>query len=341
MALTDKNITSTRNFKHLSSFERGSVFSLLKEGHSQSAIAKKLGRHRSTISREIKRGTTTQRRSDLTEYKGYFPETGQAVYEKNRLNCGKKLKVLQVESFLLYAEEKILKDKWSPDAVVGNARLTLDKSETVCTKTLYKYIDQRLLKVCNMDLMLKLHRKPKKSVSRVHKRILGESIDKRPQIIENREEFGHWEIDTVIGKKSGDQALLTLTERKSRQNLILPLSSKCSEAVGNAINKLKDKFGSLFDHIFKSITADNGSEFSALNNHGIKVYYAHPYSAWERGTNERHNGLIRRFIPKGKAIKELTRSQIERVQNWCNSLPRKILGYRTPEEIFIHEVQHI
>jgi IS30 family transposase len=341
MALKNKNNTSARNFKHLSSYERGSIFSLLREGYSQSAIAKRLGRHRSTILREIKRGTTIQKRTDLTDYEVYFPETGQAVYEKNRMNCGKKSKVLQIESFLLYAEEKILKDKWSPDAVVGRARLIFDKSEMVCTKTLYKYIDQRLLKVRNIDLMLKLHRKPKKSVSRVNKRILGENIDSRPKIVEDRKEFGHWEIDTVMGKKTRDKALLTLTERKSRQHLILPLASKCSEAVDNAIKELKIKFGALFVHVFKSITADNGSEFSALNNQGINIYYAHPYSAWERGTNERHNGLIRRFIPKGKAIKDLTQSQIERVQNWCNSLPRKILGYRTPEEIFTYEVQQI
>lgn len=337
----EKNTTPARNFKHLSAFERGSVYALLKEGHSQNTIAKKLGRHRSTISREINRGTTTQRTTQLISYEAYFPETGQAVYEKNRLACGKKSKLLQVESFLLYAEQRILKDKWSPDVVVGTAKLSMDRSEIVCTKTLYSYIDQRLLRIRNMDLLLKIHRKPRKEVSRVNKRIFGESITKRPKIIEERNEFGHWEIDTVIGKRSGDQALMTLTERKSRQHLIIPLASKCSQAVDNAIKELKVKFESLFKRLFKSITADNGSEFSNLNSHGIDIYYAHPYSAWERGTNERHNGMIRRFIPKGKAIKDLTHSQIERVQNWCNNLPRRILGYQTPEEVFIHEVQQL
>jgi transposase, IS30 family len=341
MALNAKNITSARNFKHLSTYERGSIYALLKEGHSQNAIAKKLDRHRSTIQREIKRGTTVQRRTDLTSYATYFPETGQAIYEKNRSDCGKKSKVLQVESFLLYAEQKILKDKWSPDVVVGTARLSMDKSAMVCTKTLYSYIDQRLLRLRNIDLLLKTHRKPKKSVNRVNKRIFGESISNRPEIVEDRKEFGHWEIDTVIGKRSGDQALLTITERKSRQHLIFPLASKCSEAVDSTIKELKIQFGSLFGHLFKSITADNGSEFSNLNNHGIAVYYAHPYSAWERGTNERHNGLIRRFIPKGKAIKDLSLSQIERIQNWCNNLPRKIFGYRTPAELFTQELHQL
>lgn len=192
-----------------------------------------------------------------------------------------------------------------------------------------------------MDLLLKLHRKPKKNVNRTNKRVYSDSISQRPKTIEKRNEFGHWEIDTVIGKKSGDQALLTLTERISREYLIIPLSSKCSQAVDNAIKELKIEYGSLFDSLFKSITADNGSEFSNLSNHSIKVYFTHPYSAWERGTNERHNELIRRFIPKGKAIKDLTLSQIERIQNWCNNLPRKILGYKTPEKVFLQEVQRL
>ncbi|HHV66007.1 MAG TPA: IS30 family transposase [Peptococcaceae bacterium] len=162
MALNKKHTTSARTFKHLSSYQRGSIYSLLQEGYNPSYIAKKLGRHRSTIYREIKRGTTTQKRSNLTTYEAYFPETGQAVYEKNRSACGKKSKLLEVESFLIYAEEKILKEKWSPDAVVGKARLFMDRSEIVCTKTLYNYIDQGLLRVRNMDLLLKIRRKPKR-----------------------------------------------------------------------------------------------------------------------------------------------------------------------------------
>jgi IS30 family transposase len=343
MALTQHNTTSARKFKHLSPYERGSIDTLLQQGLSASRIAKILDRHRSTIIREIKRGTTTQIRSDLTTYEAYFPETGQAVYEKNRSACGKKSKALQVEPFLQYAEQKILKDKWSPDAVVGAVRRKkkFDKASMVCTKTLYSYIDQRLLKVRNIDLMLKTRRKQKKVVGQVHKRLNGNSISKRPKIVDERKEFGHWEIDTVIGKRSNDQALLTLTERKTRQHLIVPLATKCAEAVDEALNQLKSQYGSLFTHLFKSITSDNGTEFANLNNHGIEVYYAHPYSAWERGTNERHNGLIRRFIPKGTAIKELSLSQIERVQNFCNHLPRKILGYRTPQEQFTQEVQQL
>ncbi|QSQ08658.1 hypothetical protein H0A61_00996 [Koleobacter methoxysyntrophicus] len=343
MVLTKKYTTSSRTFKHLSEFERGQIYVLLKEGYSQAEIAKKLGRHRSTISREIKRGTTTQKRSDLTTYETYFPETGQAVYEKNRSACGRKLKALQAEAFLKYAEKKILEDKWSPDVVVGSARISgqFDKDSMVCTRTLYNYIDQCLLKVRNINLPLKTRRKPKKTGSRKNKRLYGKSISERPQTVDERNEFGHWEIDTVIGKRTGDQALLTLTERKTRHNLIMPLESKCAEAVDEVINQLKKQYGPLFTQVFKSITADNGSEFSNLDNIGIDVYFTHPYSAWERGTNERHNGLIRRFIPKGKAIRDLTIDQIESVQNWCNHLPRKILGYKTPAQLFEQEIQQL
>ena len=343
MAPTQKHTISPRTFKHLNPFERGKIFALLREGVSPAQIAAKLGRHRSTIYREINRGTTTQLRSDLTSYKAYFPETGQAVYEKNRSACGRKTKALQVEPFLRYAEQKILQDKWSPDVVVGTARREkrFASSSMVCTKTLYTYIDHCLLKVRNIDLFLKTRRKPKKAAYRIHKRLYGKSISERPEYVEKRQEFGHWEIDTVLGKRSGDHVLLTLTERKTRYHLLLPLTNKTAEAVDEALKQLKNQYGHLFPHVFKSITADNGSEFANLNSHGVEIYYTHPYSAWERATNERHNGLIRRLIPKGTAIKDLSPSQIERVQNWCNNLPRKILGYRRPAALFLQQIEQL
>ena len=343
MVLTKEYTTSPRKFKHLTPYERGKISALLKEGFSPTQIAKKLGRHRSTIYREIKRGTTTQLRTDLTTYNAYFPETGQAVYEKNRSFCGRKSKVLKVESFLQYAEQKILQDKWSPDAVVGTARREklFDPSSMVCTKTLYNYIDRCLLKVRNIDLFVKTRRKPKKEAPRNHKRLYGKSISECPESIEKREEFGHWEIDTVLGKRSNNNVLLTLTERKTRYHLLLPLPAKTAEAVDEALRQLKNLFGSLFSLVVKSITSDNGTEFANLSSHGIEVYYAPPYSAWERATNERHNGLIRRLIPKGTVIKELLPSQIERVQNWCNTLPRKILGYYKPAELFLREIERL
>ena len=346
MDVKTKSTTTVRTFKHLSAFERGQIAALLKEGKKQSYIARILGRSPSTISREIKRGTTTQLRSNLTTYSAYFPETGQAVYEKHRSQCGAKSKVAQVEDFLKFSEHKILKEKWSPDAVVGSCRKDpkWQNAPIVCTKTLYNYIDQGLLKVRNIDLSLKTRLKPKKARIRKHKRILGQSIEQRPEDVQMRETFGHWEIDTVVGKRSNDSVLLTITERKTRKEILIRLAEKTTKAVNEALKALKHKYERI-DKIFRSITADNGTEFSELSSiiqeWGGQVYFAHPYSSWERGSNERHNGLLRRFIPKGKAIKDLSEESIQRIQNWVNQLPRRILDYKTPEECFMEELARI
>ncbi|MCX7950451.1 MAG: IS30 family transposase [Clostridiales bacterium] len=339
--------TPVRSFKHLKLYERGEIFALLKEGKSIRYIAKKLGRSPSTISREIKRGTTLQLKSDLSSYSAYFPETGQAVYENHRSNCGAKIKLAQAEEFIRFAEEHILKNNWSVDTVVGYCKIDpywKDKY-IVSTKTLYNYIDKGFLSVRNINLPLKIRLKPKKKRIKENKRILGKSIDLRPEKINSREEFGHWEIDTIIGKKSNDNALLTLTERKSRYEIIIPLDNKDANSVSNSIKKLIKMFKDDFKKAFKSITSDNGVEFSnlqsILNKYGIEVYYTHPYSSFERGTNERHNGLIRRFIPKGKSIKDISLDTIQRIQNWMNTLPRKLLNYKTPEKLFYEELSKI
>jgi len=290
-----------------------------------------------------KDNTTTQLNYDLSTYEQYFPETGQAVYEKNRSQCGNKHKLLKVESFLKHAEKMILENDWPPDVLIGHAlknnKFTKDKM--VSTKTLYNYIDQNLLDVKNIDLQLKVRRKESDHNKRKHKRLQGKSIEERPETVDDRNEFGHWEIDTVRGTRAKDNVLLTITERTTRQHLIRVLEDKSSAAVDQAIKKLKVQFSNVFNRLFKTITADNGTEFANLHNHDIDVYYAHPYSDWERGTNERHNGLIRRFIPKGEQINKYTENQIQKIQNWCNNYPRKLLNYFTPDELFQKELQSI
>jgi IS30 family transposase len=347
MTVQNQHTTTVRFFKHLSQYERGMIYALLKEGRSVRYIARQLKRNPGTISREIKRGTTTQMKHDLTTYSGYFPETGQAIYTKRRVRSRPVGKIHLVASFLQFTETKILHNKWSPDAIVGFCKNQPEWQDKplVCTKTLYNYIDRGLLKVRNLDLLLKVRRRPKKQIVHKNKRILGYSIEQRPAQVETRQEFGHWEIDTVLGKRSGDQALLTITERKTRQELILPLDKKDTVSVQIGLEKLKEHFGYRFSQIFKSITADNGSEFAELATWmepwNISVFFSHPYSSWERGTNERHNGMIRRFIPKGKPICEVTPDSIQRVQDWCNHLPRKILDYKTPQQCFDLELLKI
>ena len=136
--------------------------------------------------------------------------------------------------------------------------------------------------------------------------------------------------------------LVTLLERKTRAGINLLSENRTKEAVTKEIEKLAAEVGDNFSKIFKSITADNGSEFADLSKieetTGTKVYFAHPYSAFERGSNERYNGLIRRLIPKGKSLGDYSIRAIKRVQEWCNNLPRKILGYLTPKQSFEHEL---
>jgi IS30 family transposase len=338
------HITKKRTFTHLTAFDRGQIQALHKQGKTLQAIADEIGCHKSTISRELQRGSVTQRRSDLTEHTVYFADTGQAVYEKNRSRCGAKYKLAEASEFIQYAVEKMQKDHWSPDAICGYVKAQKQFKAMVCTKTLYHYIDLGLLPVKNIDLPLKVSRKTKTKRIRQHKKVLGTSIEQRPEHIDEREEFGHWEIDTVLGSRTKGAALLTLTERKTRNEHILKIDRKTAECVKQALLALKQTYGSTFSKVFKTITADNGSEFSELS-HALEsnqeVYYAHPYASSERGTNERHNGLIRRFIPKGKSIDDIDETLIAYVENWCNTLPRKILGYRSPSDVYREELKSV
>jgi transposase, IS30 family len=347
MTVQSEHTTAARSFKHLSLSERGMIFALLHENRSVRYIAKQLQRSPSTVCREIRRGTVAQLRTGRIPYQSYFPETGQAVYTKHRVNSRKTGKQYRASKFLNFAESKILKDKWSPDAVVGYCQKhpQWQQESLVCVKTLYNYIDRCRLAARNIDLYLKVRRRTTQCRGRINKRILGQSIEQRPAEILAREEFGHWEIDTVVGRRSTDEALLTLTERKTRQELIIRLANKDGESVQTAMKELQERIGSSFAKIFRSITADNGSEFADLSAlltpWNCQVYFSHPYSSWERGTNERHNGLIRRFIPKTKAIRNVSNVLLRRTQDWCNLLPRKILGYKTPQECFLLELSAI
>lgn len=332
--------TNGRTFKHLSDTERGELSAYHATGLSLREISRRMQRNVSTLSRELKRGAVTQIDTHRKPFTKYFPDVGARVYQENRRHCGAPSCVMKAWSFLRYAEEKILKNHWSPDAVVGHARMNSEFEGTYmpCTKTLYNLIDEGKLSVINLDLAMKTRRSTKKKAVKKNQRILGQSIEKRDPVIETREEFGHWEIDTVIGKKSHDEALLTLVERQTRKELMVRIPGKNASSVQDALKTLMAPYEGRLSTVFKSITADNGSEFSELGTFGqereISVYYTHPYTSSERGTNERHNGMIRRFIKKGQPIHRYSDALLEDVETWMNELPRKILGYQTPNQAF-------
>ena len=301
---------------------------MLKDGKTSYGISKAPERPINTILNEIKRSTITQIKAGKT-ISVYLAYAGQVRYEESRKACRRKYQLMECEDFVKHIEVTMLENSCSVDAAVDKARIDGAFSKTLCTKTIYNYIDLGLIK---------LIRKTKGEIIRKNKKILGESFRNRPEHINDRNEFGHWEIDTVIGSKlKEDEALLTLVERKTRNSLVRKIPGKTAEAVMSEIERLKEDFGSEFSSVFKSITSDNGSEFSGLailEGSETKIYFTHPYSSFELGTNERHNGLLRRFIPKVKQITDYSHDVIGRLEEWINGLPRKIFRYKTPEKLF-------
>lgn len=339
--------TESRKNKHLNFEERMTIQLRRKDGFTPYRIAKELKRPINTVLNEIRRGTTIQIKQGK-KVELYLADTGEAIYNKHRQNSCRSYKRLECSAFINYTVDKIKNASWSIDACVGKALESgeFERNETVCTKTLYNYIDLGLLEVKNIDLPLKLRRNTKPKRVKNHKKVLGKSIQERPSEIDSREEFGHWEIDTVIGEKSNaDTVLLTIVERQTRNAIVRPIKAKTAEAVMNELSNIRSFFGEQFNQVFKTITGDNGSEFTELSTletvTDTQVYFTHPYSSFEKGTNERHNGLIRRFIPKGKRMANYSALDIAFIEEWMNTLPRRILGYKTPEELFEQQLDFI
>lgn len=345
------NTAKSRKYKHLTARERYSIETLLKEKFKPIEIAQRLVKGIRTIEREIAKGKVRLQNSDLTYRYEYCADAGQRVYEENAQSKGPGLKIGKDHRLVKYIENKIVKEKFSPDAVLGQIEEQgLEFKTKICTKTLYNYIDRGdvFLNLTNKDLPVKKEGKKRgyKKVKIPHKNLKGTSIEERPPEIDKREDYGHWEMDCVVGKRDGGGAvLLVLSERSRREEIILKIPAKTQESVVAAIDKLEKKYGKGFDKKFKTITVDNGSEFlnsagieRSIKNQGtkrVKLYYAHPYSSWERGTNENINKLIRRFIPKGTDIGKISNKRIKYIENWINKYPRRIFGYKSANDMAV------
>jgi len=344
-----EHITGEQKREHLNSEERKTIERMLRDGANKGEIARALYRDKSTIKREIKRGSairrrrnpTVSKRMEVPEYLDelvYFADVGQRVYEEHRSNCGSKNKVVACADLVSFVESKILgPEKWSPDAAIGYAKANnLFPGQEISTKTFYNWVEDGLVGVKNIDLLLKVRRKPK-SPRKERKKVLGKSIEERPSIVETREEFGHWEGDGIVGKGQQGQ-LITLVERKFGVGFLFNAGNRESDRIVEIMDDLEQRYGDCFPTIFKTATFDNGTEFSnsaAMERDGrIHVYYAHPYSSFERGTNENWNGIVRRFIPKGSSFDKLTDKDIQRINHYINTLPRKRFGYRTPLDLW-------
>lgn len=338
-------------YKHLTERDRYRLEGYLESSLNPKEISQKLCCHISTIYREIKRGEVKKIHSDLTEYWAYRANTAHADYESKVTNRRHSLKIERYNDLASYIQNKILKDKYSPDAIIGELKQRDQKFKAlICTKTLYNYIDREVFEgVTNVTLWEKRKRRKRryKQVSRISLKNKGSrSIEERPERVNNRLEYGHWEGDSIVGRRNGRKdALFTLSERMTREQIILKIGSATQEAILKALNKLETGYGNYFQRKFKSITLDNGREFldwesieqSRLNDKKrTLVYFAHPYSSWERGTNENQNRMIRRFIPKGTDISKLSDKEIKRIEEWMNNYPRKILSYKTPNELVLN-----
>lgn len=224
--------------------------------------------------------------------------------------------------------------------------------ETVSTKTFYNYIHEGKVVIKPIDLPRMLRRKSKKNwKTYIPKRQKGTSITERPESVETREEFGHWEGDLVTGPRDGQNgAYLTLIERKTRFYYMIPITSKSSKKVYMQINRLHRFYGDDFKNIFKSITFDNGSEFARWRDMEKKpgtkekrttVYFGRPYHSCDRASNENCNGLIRYFVKKGTDINTIDKEKTIEINDKINQKKRKILGYLPAEQLFLNELAKI
>lgn len=301
----------------------------------------------STIWRELQRGKYIHRNGDWTEEEHYSYNIAQERCNKKKKEHGKGLKLGKDYKFVEYIERKILDEKKSLQVALYDIKrenLTFDTD--VCLATLYNYVRSGMFYNITMDDMPMPRKKKRIRKRKKQKRAsVGTSIDQRPEEINNREQVGHWEMDSVVGPQGkSKKTFLVLTERKSLKEIIEPLKNHSSNEVVRALDRLERELGEKkFREIFKSITVDNGMEFS--DHEGIersrrnkknrtKVYYCHAYRSCERARNENQNRFIRRFYPKGANFDHITRREVKEIEVWMNDYARKMFDGRTSDEMY-------
>ena len=298
-------------------------------------IARQLNRSRQTIYNELRRGSYLHT-VDYQDVVRYSADKGQAIRELASKCKGRRIKTENDANYMDFLEYMILKGKYSPAAALAEAR-AVGYTTTICVTTLYSYISKRRFpRLRDMDLLEKVSRRRRKKSEEpkiAHKDY--PSIEIRPEHIGQRSEGGHWEMDLIVGCRGSKAVLLTLTERRSRQEIIMKLPDRKAETIRRAIDRLERRTPQ-FRQKFRSITTDNGSEFLQYEQliqsiRGGKRFQV--YAAWEKGSNENHNRMIRRFFPKGTNFDKVKPSEVRAVQDWMNNYPRKILGWKRPGEI--------
>jgi len=303
---------------HLTLTEREVLYRLRKKGKSKAEIAELMGRHRSTIYRELKRNTGQR---------GYRPKQAQRRAEQRRLACRRPRK-MEDGSVHHYVEERLEK-RWSPDQIAGRSRQDFARqpSRRLSRQTIYNWIEDR---APAWRSWLRRGGRPPERRGKLTDCV---RIDGRPEVINRRRRYGDWEGDTIVGKRRRT-ALVTLVERKSGYARIGRADSMKADTTRHvAEGRLKDLPAALR----RSVTFDNGKEFAEhrqlAESLDLETYFALPYRSWQRGTNENTNGLLRQFFPKGTDFSRISHHEVARVELLLNERPRRRLGYRTPTEV--------
>lgn len=311
------------SYTQLTQEQRYQIYALLRMGHNQTEIAKVIEKHKSTISRELARNTGLR---------SYRPK--QAQYKAFSRRNHTRAHIL-AETWELIHEK--LRMEWSPEQVSGWLRRNL--GILISHEWIYQHILRDKFAGGDLYQHLRLQKKRRKRYGSYDRRGTlpnRVSIEERPTIVAERQRIGDWEVDTIIGKRHR-QAIVTLTERKSRFALLQKVELRTADLVGKAVI---DLLQSVSNHLH-TITADNGKEFAdhlkISQNLHCDFYFAHPNSAWERGANENMNGLVRQYIPKASDFNSISDTDVLSIINRLNHRPRKCLDFRTPFDVFYEQ----
>lgn len=312
-----------KHYKQLTSEQRYQISGLLKAGYKRVEIAIEVGVNKSTISRELKRNRG---------HRGWRPRQAQIMRDERRRGC------INAQRFTLEdwaGVEDLIRRKFSPEQAAE--RLALEGNLRISPETIYRRVYANKRQGGDLWQQLRCQKPSRKRYGSGQERrgVIPNrvSIEERPVIVEARSRLGDWEGDTVIGKNHRG-ALVTLAERKSRYVLASPVPGKHADGVTAAITRL------LSPHRRRchTLTLDNGKEFAGHEKIAatldVGVYFAHPYHSWERGLNENSNGLLRQFFPKAMELTDVTEEEVQRAVDNLNHRPRKVLGFRSPFEVF-------
>lgn len=314
-----------KHYEQLAREERYLISAYLKAKWSLRAIASELGRSPSTISREVRRNATTHDGA-------YRPSKADRYAGARRRRCRRGPKFTEQQYVLV---RRYLRKKWSPKQIVGTLKPQglLDMSH----ESIYRYLlrDKHAGGELWKHLRLKMKLRRKRYGKHDWRGVLRgkKHITERPWEVELRQEVGHWEGDTVVGKDLR-HSILTLVERATGLTVIRKLKARNAKETNKALRAVVEKYGARM----KTITFDNGTEFHDYEEiekeFGIDCYFATPYHSWERGTNENTNGLIRQYLPKGTCMKNLTQAKCDWIARELNTRPRERYDFRTPEAMY-------